>query len=48
MFNHPILNTTTFEGKRKLKLVIDTGKIILGGNGKLKIYGTLTAVPAKE
>lgn len=48
MFNHHTINTSNFAGKRKLKLLIDEGKIILGGNSKLKIYGTLTCSSGKR
>jgi methylphosphotriester-DNA--protein-cysteine methyltransferase len=47
MFNHLILNTTFFAGKRKLKL-LNERKIVLGGNKKLKIYGTLTCTSGKR
>ena len=33
---------------RKLKLLIDTSKIILGGNKKLKIYGTSSCQSGKR
>jgi len=34
--------------KRKLKLLIDNSEIILGGNKKLKIYGTLSCKSGKQ
>lgn len=48
MFNHIALNTASFAGKKKLKNLIENGKIILGGNSKLKIYGTLTCGSGKR
>ena len=33
---------------RKLKLLIDNSEIILGGNKKLKIYGTLSCKSGKQ
>ena len=34
--------------KRKLKLLIDSGEIKLGGNKSLKIYGTLSCKSGKR
>ena len=33
---------------RKLKLLIDNGEIVLGGNKQLKIYGTLSCKSGKR
>ncbi|NML20282.1 metal-binding protein [Pseudoflavitalea sp. G-6-1-2] len=41
MIAHLTLGNTNFERSRQLKKLIDEGKIRLGGNKNLKIYGTL-------
>lgn len=41
MIPHSSLGNTNFSRSRKLKQLINEGKIHLGGNKKLKIYGTL-------
>ncbi len=42
MINHMDLGDTAFRRSRKLKELIDQGKIQFAGNKKLKIYGTLS------
>ncbi len=42
MFNHIELGNTAFSRMRKLKMLIMHGKVVLGGNSRLKIYGTLS------
>ncbi len=42
MFNHIELGNTAFSRMRKLKMLIIEGKVVLGGNRRLKIYGTLS------
>ncbi len=41
MFYHLELANTSFAQNRKLQLLIEQGRITLGGNKRLKIYGTL-------
>jgi len=41
MITHLSLGGNTFSGSRKLHQLINTGEIKLGGNARLKIYGTL-------
>ena len=41
MMHHIELGNTILSRRRKLKLLIEQGKITLGGNKHLKIYGTL-------
>ena len=48
MINHLSLGTQAFEISRKLKLLIDNHVILLGGNKKLKIYGTLSCSSGKR
>ena len=42
MICHTDLGNTAFERSRKLKQLIDAGKVRFGGNSKLKIYGLLS------
>jgi len=42
------IGTATFAGKRKLFLLIKDGAISLGGNKKLKIYGTMNCRSGKR
>ncbi len=48
MLYHVALNPMDFAGRRKLKLLIAQGTIILAGNGNLKIYGLLTCASGKR
>ena len=48
MLHHIEFGNTVFARKRKLKLLIEQGKIILGGNKQLKIYGTLLCKSGKR
>ncbi|MFK7981254.1 MAG: metal-binding protein [Saprospiraceae bacterium] len=41
MIKHSTLADTSFSRLRQLKKLINKGKIQLGGNANLKIYGTL-------
>lgn len=42
------IDTSNFAGRKKLKILIEEGKIIMGGNSKLKIYGTLSCGSGKR
>jgi hypothetical protein len=48
MIKHIDLGDTAFRRSRKLKELIDNGEICLGGNKKLKIYGTLSCTSGKR
>jgi hypothetical protein len=48
MIAHTALGEAAFSRSRKLKELIDTGKVRLGGNKRLKIYGTLTCSSGKR
>jgi hypothetical protein len=48
MFQHIQLGKTAFTRSRKLSLLITSGEISLGGNSKLKIYGTLSCQSGKR
>lgn len=48
MITHLSLGTQDFETSRKLKQLIDNHVILLGGNKKLKIYGTLNCSSGKR
>ncbi|AFD08569.1 Ada metal-binding domain-containing protein [Solitalea canadensis] len=48
MITHLSLGTETFAANRKLKQLIDNQVVMLGGNKKLKIYGTLTCASGKR
>lgn len=41
MHKHKDLGDTPFSRLRQLRMLIDKGEILLGGNANLKIYGTL-------
>lgn len=48
MFCHDQLGNSSFEIKRKLYSLIESRKIVLGGNRQLKIYGTLNCKSGKR
>jgi len=48
MRKHANLGTTPFSRLRQLKLLINKGEILLGGNANLKIYGTLNCKSGKR
>ncbi|MCE7064745.1 Ada metal-binding domain-containing protein [Dyadobacter sp. CY326] len=48
MIYHSELGHYSFATSRKLKALIDNGLVKLGGNGKLKIYGTLNCSSGKR
>ena len=48
MMPHVELGNTILSRSRKLKLLIEQGKITLGGNKQLKIYGTLQCKSGKR
>ena len=48
MFFHAALGNNDFTRKRKLKELIQKNEIALGGNQRLKIYGTLTCKSGKR
>ncbi len=48
MMHHIELGNTILSRRRKLKLLIEQGKITLGGNKQLKIYGTLQCKSGKR
>jgi len=48
MMPHVELGNTILSRRRKLKLLIEQGKITLGGNKQLKIYGTLQCKSGKR
>lgn len=48
MYRHSELGATNFARKRKLKNLIKSGEITIGGNCKLKIYGTLNCQSGKR
>jgi hypothetical protein len=48
MFQHIQLGKVAFTRSRKLSLLIAAGEIRLGGNSKLKIYGTLSCQSGKR
>ena len=48
MIHHIESGTTIFSRKRKLKSLIVTGEITMGGNKQLKIYGTLRCKSGKR
>ena len=48
MIKHIFLSSTKFGRSRILKKMIDTDEISLGGNLKLKIYGTLNCTSGKR
>jgi methylphosphotriester-DNA--protein-cysteine methyltransferase len=48
MIKHIDLGDTAFGRSRKLKELINKGEILLAGNKKLKIYGTLNCTSGKR
>ncbi|MEO6524115.1 MAG: Ada metal-binding domain-containing protein [Mucilaginibacter sp.] len=48
MIRHLELGSTSFGIKRQLKLLIDQGEIVFGGNRKLKIYGRLDCISGRK
>jgi methylphosphotriester-DNA--protein-cysteine methyltransferase len=48
MIAHPDLGLTAFTRSRKLKDLINAGKVRFGGNKRLKIYGTLACSSGKR
>lgn len=48
MIHHIQIDSTIFSRKRKLKSLITKGKITLGGNKQLKIYGRLQCKSGKR
>jgi methylphosphotriester-DNA--protein-cysteine methyltransferase len=48
MILHRALGTDIFERKLKLKSLIKSGTVVLAGNMKLKIYGTLSCSSGKK
>jgi methylphosphotriester-DNA--protein-cysteine methyltransferase len=48
MLQHAFLGKTISKRKRNVKQLVKQGKIIWGGNKKLKIYGTLTCASGKR
>lgn len=48
MRKHINLGATPFSRLRQLKMLIDNGEILVGGNANLKIYGTLDCKSGKR
>ncbi len=48
MHKHVALGKNRFARLRQLKLLIDKGEILLGGNANLKIFGTLNCKSGKR
>ncbi|SHK84241.1 Metal binding domain of Ada [Chitinophaga jiangningensis] len=48
MIHHQQLGTTTYTRSKNLLQLIRTGAITIGGNKKLKIYGTLQCSSGKR
>jgi methylphosphotriester-DNA--protein-cysteine methyltransferase len=48
MIKHSELGDTAFKRSRRLKNLIDEGKIQFAGNRRLKIYGTLNCSSGKR
>lgn len=48
MIAHADLGKIAFARSRKLKELIDAGKVRFGGNRRLKIYGTLSCSSGKR
>jgi methylphosphotriester-DNA--protein-cysteine methyltransferase len=48
MIAHIDLGKTAFARSRKLKELIDAGRVQFGGNKRLKIYGTLSCGSGKR
>ena len=48
MIKHTELGNSAFGRARRLKMLIDNGKVQLAGNSKLEIYGTLCCTSGKR
>jgi len=48
MIKHADLGGYPFQRSRNLKLLLDKNEIVLAGNSKLKIYGTLNCSSGKR
>ena len=48
MIRHIDLGVSPFSRARQLKHLLGTGSILLAGNSKLKIYGTLSCASGKR
>jgi methylphosphotriester-DNA--protein-cysteine methyltransferase len=48
MITHLSLGNTSFKRSRHLHALIKNGQVILGGNSKLKIYGSLQCKSGKR
>jgi len=48
MIGHSELGSPGFGSNKALKLLIDSGKVILAGNRRLKIYGLLSCASGKR
>lgn len=48
MIRQQDLGSSTFAQLRQLKILLDSGAVILGGNAKLKIYGLLSCSSGKR
>jgi len=48
MIRHTELGIHPFERSRQLKRLLDAGRIMLGGNLKLKIYGKINCASGKR
>jgi len=48
MINHQLLGKTPYMRSRQLHILICKGLVTLGGNKKLKIYGTLNCSSGKK
>ena len=48
MFFHSEIDNGNFAGKRRLVRLLQTGEIVLAGNKKLKIYGSLLCKSGKR
>ena len=48
MIAHSALGDTAFQRSRRLVALVNRGEVELAGNGKLKIYGTLTCTSGKR
>ena len=48
MYKHQDLGEIPFSRLRQLKLLVDNGDILFGGNAQLKIYGRLNCKSGKR
>jgi len=48
MIKHAELGDSPFTRMRRLKMLVDNGKVQLAGNSKLKIYGRLCCTSGKR